>query len=148
MNVRSLLQWLSLVAVGVQTIGALGGAVFYAVLLRRIFAAHPDVPLGLDGFAAAGALMFAVGCTVMGAVSAALFVALWKRSRPARFVAPVPALVGAIGFAAWLLSGDPGDEAWVRVALVAEATLFAVCFAGSIVPPGQPASTTSSKHLV
>ncbi len=139
--VRTLLHRLAVAALGAQVLGALAAAVFYVQMGRAVHAAHPDGSLGLDGLALAGAVVFVFLSLGAAAICGVVLALVALRDPLARALAPLPAVLGVLGFGAWLLSGDPGDEAAVRIALGVETAVLVTTAASALV--GWPARGAS-----
>lgn len=133
-HARRVLFALCLTALAGYTLAILSGAGFYGFLGAEQLA-HPGG--GLGGGLGAIALMMG-GVLATGAMlTAFVFAMTLRRWGVARFAAPLPALAGSLGWGAWLWSGDPGDEAWLRVAVAISIACLAVCVASAAVgfPP-------------
>lgn len=131
-TVRTVLHGLAVAALGAQVVGALAAAAFYVSMGRAVVAAHPGGSLGLDGLALAGAVVFVFLSLGAAALCGMVLALVALRDPLARALAPVPALLGLLGFGAWLLSGDPGDEAALRVALGVELGVFVTTAAAAL----------------
>ena len=128
---RRVLFALCRAALGVYTLAIGSGAGLYGVLAVDQLA-EPTGGLGA-GLGAAGALLMSALLSTGAVLSALVFAMTLRRWQVARLAAPLPALAGSTGWGAWLWSGDPGDEAWLWVALALSVSCFAVCAASAAV---------------